>query len=637
MMNIKDIAKLAGVSASTVSKIINNKDQTISKETRERVLKIVRDYNYTPYSANLVTNSTTKTFVLLLNSHETFEAWVTSFIDKAQENGYNCLILNSHGSLEQELKNITSPTLKQASGIIWDPINENSKQYAKFIEELTIPYYFVNHSTNELPSLAGLYEEASYVLTQELLQNNHKKISYFVTNPKYKEAIIAGYKKALFDVNLPFSKENILTTIPADFSNQLITDGITGILTDDYTHAVFLEQLLKQSGLRTPDNYSLLAIKRKIDRSFLPDHISSVLLDTETFGSQLALLLLNKRKEKTALINEAEKLVLDHKNTLGMSSVNPHSKMIVVGSLNVDNYLYSTNLPHNGKTNFLSSYAKFPGGKGLNQAVGLTKLGHQATLIGCLGSDTDANYLYKELEKYHVTTDGITRIQDTETGQAYIYVETSGDSMISILPGANTALTPKKIAQQKHLFMDASFCLIQTEIPLSAVKKACEIAQHSGVPIILKPAAIHHIPVNILEKVDFFIPNEDELLELQPDTGTLEEKAAYFLEMGVKNVIVTLGKKGVLLKTHQVCHYFPATENIAVDSTGASDSFISALASYLSKGYPTEAAIQIAIQAAGFSVSKEGVIDSLVDHVTLENYLIKKEPALFAHRNTCVD
>ena len=58
---------------------------------------------------------------------------------------------------------------------------------------------------------------------------------------------------------------------------------------------------------------------------------------------------------------------------------------------------------------------------------------------------------------------------------------------------------------------------------MSAVEKACEIAQHSGVPIILKPAAIHHIPVNILEKVDFFIPNEDELLELQPDTGTLEE------------------------------------------------------------------------------------------------------------------
>ena len=79
----------------------------------------------------------------------------------------------------------------------------------------------------------------------------------------------------------------------------------------------------------------------------------------------------------------------------------------------------------------------------------------------------------------------------------------------------------------------------------------------------------------------------------------------------------------MLLKNTKCATIF-CNRNIAVDSTGASDSFISALASYLSKGYPTEATIQIAIQAAGFSVSKEGVIDSLVDHVTLENYLIKR-------------
>ncbi len=100
-------------------------------------------------------------------------------------------------------------------------------------------------------------------LTQELLQNNHKKISYFVTNPKYKEAIIAGYKKPYLMSIYPLVKKIFLTTIPADFSNQLITDGIMGILTDDYTQAVFGTAFLKQSGLRTPDNYSLLAIKRK--------------------------------------------------------------------------------------------------------------------------------------------------------------------------------------------------------------------------------------------------------------------------------------------------------------------------------------------------------------------------------------
>ena len=63
----------------------------------------------------------------------------------------------------------------------------------------------------------------------------------------------------------------------------------------------------------------------------------------------------------------------------------------------------------------------------------------------------------------------VSRIQDTETGQAYIYVETSGDSMISILPGANTALTPKNRTAKTPIY-GCQFCLIQTEIPLSAVE-----------------------------------------------------------------------------------------------------------------------------------------------------------------------
>lgn len=76
--------------------------------------------------------------------------------------------------------------------------------------------------------------------------------------------------------------------------------------------------------------------------------------------------MFNKCKEKIVLINEVEKLVLDYKNILGMFSVNLDSKMIVVGSLNVDNYLYLINLLYNGKINFLFSYVKFFGGKGLN-------------------------------------------------------------------------------------------------------------------------------------------------------------------------------------------------------------------------------------------------------------------------------
>ncbi len=149
-MNIKDIAKLAGVSLQLYQNL-SNKDQTISKETRERVLKSF-EITTTHLTQQISSQIVLQNLRVIINSHETLRLGLRALLIKLKKNGYNCLILNSHGSLEQELKNITSPTLKQASGIIWDPINENSKQYAKFIEELTIPYYFVNHSTNELPS-----------------------------------------------------------------------------------------------------------------------------------------------------------------------------------------------------------------------------------------------------------------------------------------------------------------------------------------------------------------------------------------------------------------------------------------------------------------------------------------------------
>ena len=80
---------------------------------------------------------------------------------------------------------------------LFGTINENSKQYAKFIEELTIPYYFVNHSTNELPSLARLYEEASYVLTRELLQNNHKKLVISSLTKNIKKQLLQAIKSLI--------------------------------------------------------------------------------------------------------------------------------------------------------------------------------------------------------------------------------------------------------------------------------------------------------------------------------------------------------------------------------------------------------------------------------------------------------
>ena len=103
-MTIKEIAKIAGVSPSTISKIMNNKDNNIKKETRERVLKVIKEYNYIPYSStnNIVLSSNRTIGVILNNNYHILEG----IINTAQENHYTVIVYNSNNNLEQELKNI---------------------------------------------------------------------------------------------------------------------------------------------------------------------------------------------------------------------------------------------------------------------------------------------------------------------------------------------------------------------------------------------------------------------------------------------------------------------------------------------------------------------------------------------------
>ena len=110
-MNIKEIAKLAGVSTSTVSKIVNQKDSSISSETRERVLKIVKEYHYTPYAS--VTSPSQKTWVIgvILRSSTAFDAMLDGIVRTAQDNGYQIMVCNSCCNMDQELK-ILQPYVK---------------------------------------------------------------------------------------------------------------------------------------------------------------------------------------------------------------------------------------------------------------------------------------------------------------------------------------------------------------------------------------------------------------------------------------------------------------------------------------------------------------------------------------------
>ncbi len=206
--------------------------------------------------------------------------------------------------------------------------------------------------------------------------------------------------------------------------------------------------------------------------------------------------------------------------------------------------------------------------------------------------------------------------------------------MISILSGANNILTPEDIRKRKRFFKNTGYCLIQSEIPLDTVAEACRIAHECGAKTILKPSVCGFIPSEVLSGVDILVPNEEELNEICPAQSTLQEKTAALLEYGIETIIVTLGENGCYVRTADLEKHFPAVPFPSVDNTGASDAFISALAAYLLYGYSLEEAVRIATYAAGFCISREGVVPSLIDKRSLETYIIQKEKSLIKERKS---
>lgn len=218
--------------------------------------------------------------------------------------------------------------------------------------------------------------------------------------------------------------------------------------------------------------------------------------------------------------------------------------------------------------------------------------------------------------------------------KAYIQIQDDGESIITLLTGANATLTAQTLRNNRHFFENCAYCLLQTEIAIEAVEEAVLIAKENNVKTILKPAAVSSLSENILKHTDILIPNQSEMALLcnRPasiDTAELSHQADIMLQKGVGAVVITLGEFGCFLKTASMEQRFPAAADfIPMDSTGGSDAFISAFASYLLYGYDLCTAIKIATFAAGFCISRQGVVPALIDQTSLEKYINNVSPDL---------
>ena len=289
------------------------------------------------------------------------------------------------------------------------------------------------------------------------------------------------------------------------------------------------------------------------------------------------------------------------------------NKIIVIGSANADYVIHTDKMPLLGETLVGHSFQVNAGGKGLNQAIAVSKLGGDVSFIGCVGDDAGGEMLLGELEKNGVSFEGI-RAEGVSTGSAIIAV-VNGDNFIIINPGANGMLTPEVIGGYADMICDSDFCIMQLEIPMETISEVCRIAKRGATKIVLNPAPYKEIPQSVLESVDFLIPNEHEAEDITgicPDTEENCRRAVVeLMEMGVKNAIITLGERGCVYNSGDDVAFCPAVKAIAVDTTSAGDTFVGATVSKLSQGESLRDAIAFAAKAAAITVSREGASKSI--------------------------
>ena len=627
-MTIKEIARLAGVSISTVSKIMNGKDASISPATREKVLNIIKEYNYVPYSAvNSQRSSKTLIIGLLLRSADTGRL-PEGVIMTAQAHGYTVMVCDSCNSADTELKNITTLCHHNADGILWEPVSPESLEYAKHFRAAQIPYQVFN-TTFCCESYNIDYPRAAYTAVKALIRNKHTNIACLPDYNFRPQSFLDGYKKCLFDHQIPYSDNMVCTCLNSSFIHLITNHQISGIVTANYPTALELFETLNRLHFSIPRDVSLVSLRHEVPKISDYPHISVVGIPHSDFGSQLCLNMIDHieklEKMETGYYSQ---ILLENSDTIDIPfHLNPE-KILVVGSINADCYMKFDEFPMSGKTAVASKFYSYPGGKGVNQAIGSAKLGSRVSLIGAVGNDTESAMILSALSEYNVDNRGVYRVTDTITGKAYVYLNRSGESLISILAGANQNITPEFIEQQEYLFENISYCLLATEIPINAILTAAKLASKHGAQTILKPSASPTLSDELLTHTDILIPNRTELNTLCPDFDSLEEQTEYYLDKGVKIIIVTLGTDGCYLRTGDISQYFPAGDFPPVDSTGAADAFIAALAAYLQRGYPIISAIRIATYASGFSISREGVVPALIDTNTLESYINRQEPKL---------
>ncbi len=297
-----------------------------------------------------------------------------------------------------------------------------------------------------------------------------------------------------------------------------------------------------------------------------------------------------------------------------------HASICVVGSSNTDMVIKAARLPGPGETVIGGTFLMNPGGKGANQAVAAARLSEVGTgpadkanvvmFVAKVGNDIFGRQALQQFQREKIDVSQVVTDADDPSGVALINVDATGENCITVAPGANGKLRPAEVEPALVGVTTDCIVLLQLEIPLPTVEYVIRRSHERGLRVILNPAPAQPLSTSVFPCLYLITPNESEaelLTEIRvTNLATAEQAARKLRELGVPNVVITLGGKGAYLLTDTYAGLIPAPPVTAIDTTAAGDCFNGALAVAVSEGQPLPGAVAFACKAASISVTRMG-------------------------------
>ncbi|HWV73320.1 MAG TPA: ribokinase [Pseudosphingobacterium sp.] len=291
------------------------------------------------------------------------------------------------------------------------------------------------------------------------------------------------------------------------------------------------------------------------------------------------------------------------------------SKIVVVGSSNMDMVVKTTHIPEPGETVLGGTFLMNPGGKGANQAVAAARLGGKVGFITKIGRDIFAQQSVQLFDSEGINVDGVLTDANHPSGIALITVDQGGENSIVVAPGANAHLNAEDVIVKLNAYPDAKIILLQLEIPMETVEATLRYADEKGILVMVNPAPVNKKILDLFPFIDILTPNEKEAEMLSGitiiDIETAKLAATEIRKKGVKKVIITLGKLGAILVNEKGAQHIPSPQVTAIDTTAAGDVFNGAITVYLAEGKSLQDAIYFACKAAAIAVTRLGAQSSI--------------------------